>query len=281
MRQYLVTVFGLTDRQLFQIAALIYSVGLVYGVVAFRRSLEAPRWTLHAILGLGLVFHTLSMVNRGVAHGRCPVANLYEATVFTAWTISAACVALGIFKRLRFLAVFGAPVLVILGSFALLPRLDTPPPQPQVRLGIVSLHMSLTLLGYGAFGLAALVGITYLIHEHDLKTHKLRALTTALPPLELLDTTTRALMATGLVLLSAGLVMGMAWLKQTQGVFLKADPKILWAILVWIFYVSLLGLRWRYGIKGRKFALPTVGCFGFILLTYWGFSLISDIHSPN
>jgi len=274
-------VFGLTDRQFFQIAVLIYGGGLVYALAIFRHGFHKAGVTLHTILGTAVVFHTISMVLRGLALGRCPVTNLYEATAFTAWTISMACVGLGIVPRLRFLAVLGTPVLFALGVFALMPRMDTQATEPQLERGMMSLHMSLTLLAYGAFGMAALLSTMYLAQEHELKLRKSNALTARLPALEQLDTTGPRLVAIGLALLSAGLLIGMAWLKRQQGVYLKADPKIIWAIFVWILYALLLGLRRRYGLRGRRFAWPSVTCFAFVLLTYWGFNLLSDIHNPR
>lgn len=273
-------VFGLTDRQFFQIAVLIYGGGLVYAIVVFRRGFHNAGITLHAILGMALVFHTISMTLRGLALGRCPVTNLYEATAFTAWTISMTCVGLGLVSRLRFLALLGTPVIFALGIFALMPRMDTQLNELQLERGLMSLHMSLTMLAYGAFGLAAILSTMYLAQEHNLKSRKSSALTALFPALEQLDTAGRRLVATGLALLTAGSLIGMAWLRRQHGVYLKADPKILWAILVWMLYALLLGLRWRCGLRGRRFAWPSVCCFTFVLLTYWGFNLLSDIHNP-
>ena len=57
------------------------------------------------------------MFNRGFSINACPVHNLFEATLFIAWTIAAAYLVIGIFPRLRFLGVFASHVLIFHGGF--------------------------------------------------------------------------------------------------------------------------------------------------------------------
>ena len=280
-RNTLRSVLQFTDRQFFATAVGTYGVGLLYALLRRRLSLHKKRSILYTILVAGLGFHTLSLVMRGLAIHRCPVTNLYEATAFTAWTIGAACAGLGLVPRLRFLTVFAPPVLLGLGVLALMPPLDTPSTGPPLDRGIVSLHMSLTLLAYGAFGLGALIFAVYLTQEHDLKARRWAAVVALLPPLEELELTGARLLAGGLVLLSGGLLVGMGWLRYQQGVFIKADPKILWAFFVWSLYGLLLVLRWRHTLGARKLAWAAVGSFSFVILTFWGFNLLSDIHHPR
>ena len=58
-----------------------------------------------------------------------------------------------------------------------MPALDPPHGvHPEFIGGWPSLHGSLILLAYGAFGLASVAALMYLTQEHDLKFHKLRAI---------------------------------------------------------------------------------------------------------
>ena len=84
----------------------------------------------------------------------------------------------------------------------------------------------------------------------------------------------------GFILLTIGLLLSPALMYQKYGVYFKADPKIIWAILVWAFYLALLVLRWRFHQGGRRFAWGAVGSFAFVLLTFWGFNLLSPVHNP-
>ena len=59
------------------------------------------------------------------------------------------------------------------------------------------------------------------------------------------------------------------------------DWKVLWSIFVWGLYLVLLVLHWRFAQNGRRFAWGAVGGFAFILLTFWGSYLLSNIHNPS
>jgi ABC-type transport system involved in cytochrome c biogenesis permease subunit len=58
----------------------------------------------------------------------------------------------------------------------------------------------------------------------------------------------------------------------------KIDPIIFWSLFVWLVYLALLFMRWR-GAGGRRFAWGALGTFAFILLTFWGFMLLSPLHN--
>ena len=59
-----------------------------------------------------------------------------------------------------------------------------------------------------------------------------------------------------------------------------ADPKILWSVLVWLIYLGLVVMRWKFSQGGRRFALGAIGSFVFVLLTFWGVNLLSPLHNP-
>jgi ABC-type transport system involved in cytochrome c biogenesis permease subunit len=63
-----------------------------------------------------------------------------------------------------------------------------------------------------------------------------------------------------------------------RGYFLSGDPKIVWSLAVWGFYLALMvGHRW-FAQGGRRFAWAAVGSFAFVMLTFWSFNLLSGIH---
>jgi ABC-type transport system involved in cytochrome c biogenesis permease subunit len=221
------------------------------------------------------------MFKRGFSLDRCPVNNLYEATLFVSWTMTAAYLVLGLWSRLRFLGAFASPILFALGIFALMPGLDVHEMQPQFSGGWLSLHVALFALSYGAFGLSSVAGLMYLTQEHDLKFHKLRAVISKLPPIQRLELAMGRLLLAGFILLTAALAISSIWFKQTHGTYFQEDPKILWSIFVWLACFSLVLMRWKFSQSGRRLAWGTVGLFVFVVLTFWGSSLMSPLHSPN
>jgi len=96
----------------------------------------------------------------------------------------------------------------------------------------------------------------FLSQERDLKLHKLTAIFSRLPPIQRLEAVVGRLLLTGFVLLTLGLAAGAYDLAQLQGGHsYRADPKILWSILVWMIYLGLILMRWKFSQGGRRFAL--------------------------
>ncbi len=271
---------ALTDREFFALAVLIYGVSVFYSVFLWRKGFRQDNRVNYCLLLLAMGLHTVAMFKRGFSLSRCPVNNLYEATIFVAWTIVAAYLALGVWSRLRFLGAFASPVLFGMGVFALMPNLDVHGNKRDFSGGAVSLHAALILLSYGAFGLSSVAGLMYLSQEHDLKFHKLRAILSLLPPIQRLELVIGRLLLAGFVLLTVGLAVGARWVQPSPGVTYLSDWKVIWSLLVWGLYLLLLVLHWRFAQNGRRFAWGAVGGFAFILLTFWGSNLLSNIHNP-
>ena len=273
--------FWLTDRTSFAIAVVLYGVSSLYSVFLWRKGFRQDDRVNYLLLLTGFVFHTVAMAKRGFSFERCPVTNLYEAITFVIWTIVACYLVIGLWPRFRFLGAFASPVLFALGVFALFPELDRHGPNPDFVHGWSSLHASLILLAYGAFGLSSVAGIMYLTQERDLKRHKLRALQALLPSMSRLEHTISRMVMAGFVLLTLGLVLGGRTLRVQATQFSYWDLKIIWSLLVWGIYLGLVIMRLRFSQRGRRLALGAVGSFAFVLLTFWGTNLMSGIHHPE
>lgn len=270
----------LTDRNCFFLAVIFYGFSAIYSIFLWRQGFRQDNRINYLLLLTGCLFHTGAMILRGFSLNRCPINNLYEATLFVAWTMVATYLVLGLWRRLRFLGAFTSPLLFAIGVFALMPELDAKGPEFAFKQGWSSLHAALILLAYGAFGLGSAASLMYLFQVHDLKHNKLRAVTSLMPPIARLEMVTGRLLAFGFALLTIGLVVGSLWLKQTDGVYLEKDPKILWSMVVWLLYLLLILLHWCFNHRGRRFAWGVVAAFAFLGLTFWGSNLLSSIHNP-
>lgn len=270
--------FGLTDRTCFALAVILYGISAAYSIVLLRREVHQHQRLNYILLFTAFGLHTTAMFMRGFSLDRCPINNLYEATMFVAWTMTAVYLVIGLWSKLRFLGAFAAPVLFAIGVFALLTPKDVGSPgHPEFGGGWLTLHVAMFALAYGAFGLSSVAGLMYLTQERDLKLHKMRALFSLMPPIQRLELVIRTLLIAGFVLLTGALIISGAFMQQ-QGRPWTADFKILWSLFVWAIYCTLIVLRWTAWRGGRRLAWGTIAAFTFVLLTFWGSSLMSPIH---
>ena len=260
-------------------AVVFYGLSTLYSVFLWRKGFREDNRVNYGLLAGGVIFHTMAMVGRGFSFSRCPVNNLYEMMVFISWTIVTSYLAIGLWSRLRFLGAFASPVLFGMGVFALMPALDPPRGDtPNFGGGWGSLHATLILLAFGAFGLSSVAALMYLTQVHDLKLHKARAIFSLLPPIQRLEQVAGGLLGGGFFLLTAGLLISHLLLKQRDGNLWSADPQILWSYFVWLLYLGLLMMRWWFAQGGKRFAWGTIASFVFVLLTFWGVYLLPGIH---
>lgn len=119
----------------------------------------------------------------------------------------------------------------------------------------LAVHAGLMLAGFASFTVAAATAVLYLYEDRRLTRRDTGLLRLRLPSLEGLEgLAVRATLA-GLALLSAGIVVGLAWL-DVDGV----DAAMTVTIAIWAFYGIVLLLRREAGLQGRRLAWSlTVG----------------------
>jgi ABC-type uncharacterized transport system permease subunit len=268
-----------TDRHYFLLAVTFYGLATIYSVFLWRKGFRRDDWVNYILLAAGVLLHTLAMTKRGLTLHSCPVNNLYEAMTFLLWALGLASLVYSLLPRFKFLAAFTAPVLFTVGVFALMPSLDPPHgPKPEFSGALRSLHAATILQAYGAFGLAAVAAAMFLMQQHDLKFHKLRALLSLLPSIQRLELITFRLVVVGFVLLTIGLAAG-SQLPRHEGKPYFSDSKVLWSALLWLVYLESLAAYRFFGRTSRRFATGIIIAFVFLLLTFWITNLFSGLHN--
>ena len=93
----------------------------------------------------------------------------------------------------------------------------------------MELHAASSIVAYGAFALAGISGVMYLIQERQLKTHHLRSIFYHLPPIHDLAVANRRLILMGFTLLTVGILASFG-----VGSLSSHAWKIAWSVAVWL-----------------------------------------------
>jgi ABC-type uncharacterized transport system permease subunit len=266
------------DKYWFLSAVIVYGISAFYTVFLWRRGFRKDDWVSYGLIATGFCFHFNAMVQRGLSLNRCPIDNLYEATAFFMWALVGMYLIVGLWPRLRFVGAFASPLLFGIGVFALFPGLDQHGTSDRYAHGPVSLHAALILLGYGAFGIASVAAVMYLTQEYNLKFRKTMAIQSLLPSIQRLEVVNTRLLFAGFLLLTSGLAMSPFIIGDRRPAEIYGDAKFLWSILVWFLYGALVVMHWRRRLNGHRLAWGSAGAFVFVMLTFWGTNLLSDLH---
>src|ERR1700704_5461643 len=235
-----------------------------------RGGIFRPRQFNFFAVGLGFIFQTAFLWTRGHAQGRCPITNLFEVIVFVAWSIALFYMVVGPAYRLSLMGAFTAPLVVLLQLFALLAPIDKP---HRVRLPANSwleFHASTSLVAYGAFALACIAGVMYLVQERQLKTHQLHSIFYHLPPLTNLFAAITRLLWWGFALYTLGLASG----------FFIGEPlprlQVVCALGVWVFYGAILQGRHLRWFAPKRVAALCVLAFSAAISVLWAINFVSQ-----
>src|SRR5271165_5498305 len=211
-----------------ELALVCYLLGFGYSVysLATNRFLT-PRMTFLAICA-GFLFTTIFLFDRGHAIGRCPITNRFEVLVFMTWSMVLIYLVIGSSYRLSLMGAFTAPVASVLLLLALV---FTPAGQPEPRRIKVNpwleAHTSFSMVACGAFALACIAGVMFLVQERQLKTRQPSSIFYRLPPITALSVANSRLLWLGFALFTVGLATGFLIGEQINWV--QAG----WSILVW------------------------------------------------
>jgi cytochrome c-type biogenesis protein CcsB len=247
------------------------------------------RWVQAALVltALGLAAHILGVVSRGLAVHRVPWGDMYE------FVTTATCVAVIFFfvLILRYRAyrlglfVLG-PVVVLLGLAETV--IYTPAGQlpPALQSYWLAIHVTAITLATGAYVVAALLTVVYLLADRHARRAAAGLPTGAgaifrlLPSPKLIDQLSYRTVVFGFPLWTFGIIAGAIWADEAWGRYWGWDPTETWAFITWVVYAGYLHARATAGWRGRRAAYIQLLGFGCLLFNTIVVSLlIKGLHS--
>jgi len=261
------------DRYLLIISTVCFLAAVLRTGIALRAGLFRPGKFNFLAIGLGFVFQTVFLSIRGHALGRCPLTNLFEVFIFLAWSVALIYMLVGPAYRLSLMGAFTAPLVVLLQGFALIAPIDVRHPIKVPANSSLEFHASVSLIAYGAFALACIAGLMYLVQERQLKTHQLRSIFYHLPPLTDLFAAITGLLWVGFILYTVGIASG----------FFTGRPlprlQVVAAIAVWLLYAAILQGRYFRRMAPKRVAALCIVGFSAALTLLWGITFSAQTHS--
>jgi HemX protein len=262
------------DRYLLIVSTVCFVAAIAHTLIQLRHGTFRPVWFNFFAVAVGFIFQTAFLSIRGQQLHRCPITNLFEVIIFVAWSVALFYIVIGPAYRLSLMGAFTAPLVALLQLFALVAPIDKRHPVRLPANPWLEFHASMSLVAYGAFALACIAAVMYLMQERQLKTHHLHSIFYHLPPLTDLFAAITRLLWWGFTLYTLGLISG----------FFVGEPlpwiQIICAIGVWILYGLILQGRYlRWFAPKRVAALCIIG-FSAALTLLWGITFTAQSHTP-
>jgi ABC-type uncharacterized transport system permease subunit len=196
---------------------------------------------------------------RGAAEHACPIGNLAEILIFLSWSIALIYLVIGPTYRLSLMGAFTAPLVLVLQIMALLLP-QTTRLAPSTSNPWVETHAALSLVAYGAFGLACVTGLMFLVQEKQLKARRPAPIFHHLPPITALSKAIQRLLWIGFSVLTLSFASGLL------AHITIASAKSCFSLLIWLLYAAILIGTKRGLLSGRRFAIAVALTFLIALL---------------
>jgi ABC-type uncharacterized transport system permease subunit len=262
------------DKYLLIASTVCFLAAIAHTVVQIRGGVFRPmRFNFFAV-GVGFILQTAFLSIRGHELGRCPITNLFEVIIFVAWSVALFYMVVGPAYRLSLMGAFTAPLVALLQLFALIAPIDHSNRAKLPANSWLEFHASMSLVAYGAFALACIAGVMYLVQERQLKTHHLHSVFYHLPPLTDLFAAITRLLWWGFVLYTLGLISGFFVGERLPW------AQIICAIGVWVLYALILQGRYLRWFAPRRVAALCIVGFSAALTLLWGITFTAQTHTP-
>lgn len=260
-------------------AAWCYGIALVLlGLASMRGKRGGLQLIGVSIAVVGLLFHASGIAMRCLIAGRPPVTNMYESIIWVSFAVS--------FFGMIFFARYRTPIYLLaalpvsLVALLLIHQMPVAMPSsidplvPVLRDNFwLTIHVLTITLSYAAFALAMGFG-------HILLWRYARNPVAARADQPMHFWLYRVLQL-GVILLTAGTILGAVWAYYSWGRYWGWDPKETWALIALLCYI--LTLHGRLAGWWTQFGLvvASVVCFLAVLMAWYGvnFVLGKGLHS--
>lgn len=235
-------------------------------------------WSSVGLFTAGIAVQSYGFFLRMQIAGRPPVTNMYESVVWVGFGIAAIALTFELISRSRYYLLAAAPLSVICLVLAdSLPAVLDPsisPLVPVLRDNFwLSIHVPTIALSYASFALA--LGLGHVSLGNYLITP------TANKRIRTLSQLNYRVLQVGVLLLTAGIILGGIWAHFSWGRFWGWDPKETWALIALLCYLAPLHGRLVGWIGDFGINAASVIAFNAVLMAWYGvnFVLGTGLHS--
>ncbi|MDF1588994.1 MAG: c-type cytochrome biogenesis protein CcsB [Gammaproteobacteria bacterium] len=270
---------------LFVLATLTYLGGLLLRSDFTEKVATALTWSAATMgmVGLMVRWRESYLISHDVGH--IPVSNLYE--VFILFAVITALLYLFYERRYqtRSLGSFVLFVISAAVAFQLWYTFDRhaheiQPLVPALQSYWMKIHVPANFVGYGAFSMAAMIGVAYLLKSWRQTHNPNGVIASALPDLAVIDDLMYKAIALGFAFFTVATILGALWAAEAWGGYWSWDPKETWALIVWLNYAAWLHMRMTKGWNGRPMAWWAIIGLFVTIFAFLGVNMfLSGLHS--
>ncbi len=266
--------------RLHELTVVLYALSVLLYFIDFlhnnRKANKAAFWLLAVVWILQSVFFFMYMVTTN----RFPVLTILEGLYFYAWVLITLSLAINRVLKVDFIVFFtnilGFMIMAI-HTFAPV-QTHTNVIAQKLMSELLLIHITISILSYGAFSISFVFSFLYLLQYDLLKRKKWGKHLIRIPDLARLERISYVFNLIGFPLLLVGIILGVQWAYIKVPDLTWYDAKILGSFFVVIIYSILFYLYKKKGWSGKNLALWNVAAFLILLINFFLIGKLSTFH---
>ena len=261
------TLIALSEKFLFSIAAILFTVGFLFNYFQIKSKGTYSHTLTYLLLLFGFVLQSIALYLRALVIHACPLGNTFEILQFILWSLILLFLLIRPVIRINALGLFIIFIASLVSAISLLiPSLDNPYVYTlEANNPFIELHASLAIFSYAIYMLLAIVSSMLLIQQWGLKKQRFQGLFSHLPAVQKLDSIANVLVWIASLTLFIGILFGsFYWNEHPETVPLF---KLLLTTLILILYCVVGVLKYFNKITPKKQAIAYIFLFILAILS--------------
>lgn len=260
-------------RWIFDVTIFLYAASVLFYFQDFLQSNQKVNRLAFGLLAVVWCLQTVFFVSQMTAKPYFPVLTLFETLFFYSWVLVTLSLVINYFFRIDLIVFFTNVIGFVVLALSMFVQ-ETPliEHSPALTSELLFVHITLSILGYGAFSLSMIFSVMYLLQHTMLKRKRWSPLLRRLPSLDRLELFSDRMNMIGLPLLMLGVILGSIWAHLVLYGPFWLDTKVWMSALMLIAYSIVLYHRITDKWRGSKLAIGNVLAFSVLLLNF----LITD-----
>ena len=259
-------------------AAITMMVLVILQIFKETKFLKISITTLHVIIGLLFLLHTIALIARWYISGHAPWSNAYESIVYVAWATMFFGLAFDRKSKLTVASSAFVAAMILAAAYANWIDPDIANLPPVLNSYWLMIHVAVIVGSYGPFALGMILGFVSLVlifFTNDKNKAKMDL------NIQEISYINEMALTIGLVMLTIGNFLGGQWANESWGRYWGWDPKETWALISIMVYAFVIHARFVPSLRGKWFFnLMSMFAFVSILFTYYGVNFhLVGLHS--
>ncbi|UQD57195.1 cytochrome c biogenesis protein CcsA [Flavobacterium sp. K5-23] len=243
-----------------------------------RKALAIAVNTMHVIIGLLFVLHTVGLIARWYISGHAPWSNAYESIIYISWATMFFGLAFDIKSKLTVASSAFVTAMILWAAYQNWIDPEIANLQPVLNSYWLMIHVAIIVASYGPFALGMILGFVSLLLIFFTNDKNKATMDLNLKEITYIN---EMALTVGLIMLSIGNFLGGQWANESWGRYWGWDPKETWALISIMVYAFVIHARFVPSLRGKwTFNLMSMFAFISILFTYYGVNFhLVGLHS--